>query len=171
MENARQKVNDILSRLSTVLELSDLVLDKNNKCLILFDDKIVINLELTPVDNDLYLYSYLGLVPFFAKENILELLLESNFFWKESFGSTFAIDGQTQTLVLEKKINLDLLKESEFEDILASFVDSVDFWMKRIFEIETEAEMLTNEDKAAIKNKLDKDLSSEDLDSYGSWKY
>ena len=171
MGNAQEKVNGILSQLAKTLELSDLTLDKNNKCLILFDDKIVINLELTPVDNDLYLYSYLGLVPFFAKESILELLLESNFFWKESFGSTFAIDAQTQTLVLERKINLETFKDTEFEDTLASFVDTVEFWMKRILELETEAELLTNGDKDTTPKTLESEFASEDFDTYGSWKY
>ena len=167
MEKIKQKINDILSSLAKVLDLSSLTLDKNNKCLILFDDKIVINLELVEVDKALYLYSYLGLVPFHAKETILELLLESNFFWKESFGSTFAIDAQTQTLVLEQKFDVLLLHIEEFEDILSTFVDTVEFWMKRIHEIETEAGLLLQHDGDG---KISKKLIDDELDKYGSWK-
>jgi hypothetical protein len=54
---------------------------------------------------------------------------------------------------------------------LASFVDAVEFWMKRILELETEAEMLTNGEKETIKNKLESEFISDDFDNYGSWKF
>jgi hypothetical protein len=155
------EVNRLLSELAKVLNLSSLALDTNNHCLILFDDKIVLNLELDEQEGALIIYSYVSVVPFVAKELILEILLEANFFWKVSNGATFSIDKQTQTLILQKKIFLPLRESGRFEDDLALFMDVVDAWMKRIDEICTEAEVLA-----------DKDLETASAPKqYGSWKH
>ncbi|MDR2807146.1 MAG: type III secretion system chaperone [Puniceicoccales bacterium] len=156
----KNEVNHLLQELAKVLDLSSLTLDSNNHCLILFDDKIVLNLELNEEEGALIVYSYISVVPFMGKELVLEVLLEANFFWKVSNGATFAIDKQTQTLVLQKKFLLPLADSNAFEDDLAVFVDVVDAWMKRIDEICTEAEMLSDEDLKTIPTKK----------KYGSWK-
>jgi hypothetical protein len=155
-----KEVNHLLQRLGKVLDLSALALDANNHCLILFDDKIVLNLEVCEEDETLVIYSYISVVPFAGKELVLEILLEANFFWKISNGATFAIDKQTQTLVLQQKFPIPLPNPNSFEDNLAVFVDVVEAWMKRIDDICTEAEALSEDD-------LKVDLSEK---HYGSWK-
>ena len=159
----KSEVNRLLKQLGKVLNLSSLELDVNNHCLILFDDKIVINLELDEEKGELIVFAYISVVPFAAKEMILEILLEANYFWKVSHGSTFAIDKQTQTLVLEQKFPLPLAQSENFEDTLGIFVDVVETWMKRIDEICTEAESLLEED-------IEKARKAEEKE-YGSWKY
>lgn len=156
----KEEVSLLLKRLGKVLDLSSLSLDANNHCLILFDDKIVLNLELSETEEALIIYSYISVVPFSGKELVLEILLEANYFWKISNGATFAIDKQTQTLVLQQKFSLPLSHPDSFEDALAIFVDVVEAWIKRIDEICTEAELFTEEDLKAT--------SSEK--QYGSWK-
>jgi hypothetical protein len=155
----KDEVNRLLQKLAKVLDLSSLTLDINNRCLILFDDKIVLNLEFSETEGTLFIYSYIGIVPFVSKELILEILLEANFFWKTSNGSTFAIDKQTRTLVLQQGFPLPLQNSDHFEDDLAVFVDVVEAWMKRIDEICTESETLIEEE---IKRSSEKE--------YGSWK-
>jgi hypothetical protein len=156
----KEEVNCLLQKLGKILDLSSLTLDSNNHCLILFDDKIVLNLELSEEDQALIIYSYISVVPFAGKELVLEILLEANFFWKISNGATFALDKQTQTLVLEQKFSLPLVNFNSFEDNLAVFVDVAEAWIERIDGICTEAEMLIEEDL--------KKTSSEK--EYGSWK-
>jgi flagellar capping protein FliD len=74
-----------------------------------------------------------------------------------SNGTTFAIDKQTQTIVLQQKFMLSLPTSDHFEDNLSVFVDA---WNKRIDEICSETEMLVDEDiKITSKEK-----------QYGSWK-
>jgi hypothetical protein len=157
----KKEVNNLLRELGRVLDLSSLELDTNNHCLILFDDKIVLNLELQEEEGTLIVYSYISVVPFAGKELILEILLEANFFWKISHGATFAIDKQTQTLILEQKFPLPLEKPESFQDELGVFVDVVEAWMKRIDDICTEAEMLLEENLKVEKTEK----------KYGSWKY
>ncbi|MDR0418461.1 MAG: type III secretion system chaperone [Puniceicoccales bacterium] len=157
----KKEVNNLLIGLGKVLDLSSLALDENNHCLILFDDKIVLNLELNEATGALIVYSYISIVPFAGKELILEFLLEANFFWKISHGATFAIDKQTQTLVLQQSFFVPLIQSDSFQDELGIFVDVVEAWMKRIDDICNEAEMLLEEDLRTKKTEK----------KYGSWKY
>jgi hypothetical protein len=158
--DCKEEVNCLLQRLGKVLDLSSLTLDSNNHCLILFDDKIVLNLELCEGESALVVYSYISVVPFTGKELVLEILLEANFFWKISNGATFALDKQTQTLVLQQKFPIPLARPHAFEDDLAVFVDVAEAWIERIDGICTEAEMLIEEDL--------KKASAEK--TYGTWK-
>ncbi|MDR0678362.1 MAG: type III secretion system chaperone [Holosporaceae bacterium] len=156
----KKEANNLLKELGKVLDLSSLFLDENNHCLILFDDKIVLNLELDETTGMLIVYSYVSVIPFAGKDLILEILLEANFFWKISHGATFAIDKQTQTLVLQQKFTLPLEKPESFQDELGIFVDVVEAWMKRIDDICNESEMLLEEDLKMKKTEK----------KYGSWK-
>ncbi|MDR2812718.1 MAG: type III secretion system chaperone [Puniceicoccales bacterium] len=157
----KKEVNSLLKELGKVLDLSSLELDINNHCLILFDDKIVLNLELQEERGALIVYSYISVVPFTGKELVLEILLEANFFWKASHGATFAIDKQTQTLILQQRFLLPIAKSENFQDELGIFVDVVEAWMKRIDDICSEAEIL-----------LEENLKTEKTEKkYGSWKY
>jgi hypothetical protein len=156
----RKEVNRLLKELGKTLEVTSLALNEENHCLILFDDKIVLNFELNEEEGSLVIYSYISVVPFAGKELILEILLEANFFWKISHGATFAIDKQTQTLILQQKFSLPLAHPERFEDDLGIFVDVVDAWMKRIDDICTEAEMLLEAESKV--EKVEKE--------YGSWK-
>lgn len=154
------EVNGLLKQLGKILDLP-LELDANNRCLILLDEKIVLNLELDEERHELIVYAYISVVPFAAKELVLGILLEANFFWRISNGSTFALDKQTQTLVLQRKFELPLREVENFEDDIAVFVDVAEAWMKRIDDICSEAELLLEEDS---KTKTEEK-------EYGSWKY
>jgi hypothetical protein len=156
----KNEVNNLLKELGEALDLSSLTLDANNHCLILFDDKIVINLELQEEMGALVVYSYISVVPFIKKELIFEFLLEANFFWKISYGATFAIDKQTQTLVLQQKFPIPLANPKNFQNELGVFVDVAEAWMKRIDDVCNEAETLLEEDLKTKKTEK----------KYGSWK-
>jgi hypothetical protein len=93
-------------------------LDENKHCFILFDEKIVLNLELDETTGMLIVYSYVSVIHFAGKELIFEILLEANFFWKISHGATFAIDKQIQTLVSQQNCILPLKKPESFQDEL-----------------------------------------------------
>jgi hypothetical protein len=63
----KNEMNQLLQDLAKVLDLSSLTLDINNHCLILFDDKIVLILELNEEEEVLIIYLYISVVPFVTK--------------------------------------------------------------------------------------------------------
>ena len=128
----KEKVNELLRRIGEGLSLPDLCLDENNHCILLFDEKIVLNIDLDEEGSKLVIYAYVGEIPLDCREAIFEKALEGNFFWNETDGGTLGIDKQSQSLVLAKAFSLPLQNIELFEDQLASFVEIVEKWIGRI---------------------------------------
>jgi hypothetical protein len=139
----KSEVNQVLARLAKSLHLDELSLDNNRHCMLMFDDKIVLNLELDEKYAQLLVYAYLGEVPLAGRENIFEKLLETNFFWNGSNGLTIAIDKQSQTVVIMTRFQLPLQNIGAFEENLADFVDTTEFWMHKLATMVQEAEEIS----------------------------
>ncbi|MDR0340413.1 MAG: type III secretion system chaperone [Puniceicoccales bacterium] len=137
------EVNQILGNLAKSLHLEELSLDNNRRCMLMFDDKIVLNLELDEKYAQILVYAYLGEVPLAGRENIFEKLLETNFFWNGTNGFTIAIDRQSQTVVVMARFPLPLLNPGTFEESLADFVDTTEFWMHKLATMVQEAEEIS----------------------------
>lgn len=140
-------VNDLLEAIGVSLELPGLSLDENDHCVLLFDDKVVLNIELNEEKELLIIYSYLGEVPFAGREIIFETLLESNLFWKDTQGATIGIDKQTQTVVLAFPMELPLKRKEIFEERLALFVEVTESWIKKLEKLSIDAELIANEEQ------------------------
>lgn len=139
----RAEANQILARLAKSLHLSELSLDNNLHCMLMFDDKIVLNLELDEKHRHLIAYAYLGEVPLVGRENIFERLLETNFFWNGTNGMTIGIDKQSQTVVIMTRFALPLQEAELFEEHLADFVDVTELWMHKLSTMAQEAEEIS----------------------------
>ncbi|MDR1595334.1 MAG: type III secretion system chaperone [Puniceicoccales bacterium] len=138
-------VNELLQAVGKSLSLPGLALDDNGHCVLLFDDKVVLNIELDIEKELLIVYSYIGEVPFEGRETIFETLLESNLFWKDTQGATIGIDKQTQTVVLAFPIELPLKRKENFEERLALFVDITESWITKLEKMSADAELIANE--------------------------
>ena len=128
----KEHVNELLRHIGEGLNLPDLCLDDNNHCILLFDEKIVLNMDFDEEGEKLVIYAYIGEIPLECREVIFEKALEGNFFWNETDGGTLGIDKQSQSLVLAKSFSLPLNDFNVFEDQLASFVEIVEKWISRI---------------------------------------
>ncbi len=128
----KEQVNELLKHIGEGLNLPDLCLDDNNHCILLFDEKIVLNMDFDEEGSKLVIYAYIGEIPLECREAIFEKALEGNFFWNETDGGTLGIDKQSQSLVIAKAFILPLADFNAFEDQLASFVEVVEKWITRI---------------------------------------
>lgn len=128
----KEQVNELLKHIGEGLNLPDLCLDDNNHCILLFDEKIVLNMDFDEEGSKLVIYAYIGEIPLECREAIFEKALEGNFFWNETDGGTLGIDKQSQSLVIAKSFVLPLADFNAFEDQLASFVEVVEKWITRI---------------------------------------
>ncbi|MDR1255057.1 MAG: type III secretion system chaperone [Puniceicoccales bacterium] len=142
----KERVNDLLKRIGEGLSLPDLCLDENNHCILLFDEKIVLNIDFDEEGSKLVIYAYVGEIPLDCRETIFEKALEGNFFWNETDGGTLGIDKQSQSLVLAKAFGWPLKNIETFEDELATFVEVIEKWISRIENFIREAmERMENE--------------------------
>lgn len=143
----RTEVNELLGRLSHSLRLNRLALDEEDHCILLFDDKVILNLELDGERSQLVVYAYLGMAPIEHKERIYEWLLQANYFWNETQGSTLALDRQTQTLVILRAFDLPLRHPENFEDELGIFVESAEHWIRKLEDYLAQAEEAARYDR------------------------
>ncbi|MDR0646919.1 MAG: type III secretion system chaperone [Puniceicoccales bacterium] len=142
----KERVNDLLKRIGEGLSLPDLCLDENNHCILLFDEKIVLNIDFDEEGSKLVIYAYVGEIPLDCRETVFEKALEGNFFWNETDGGTLGIDKQSQSLVLAKAFDWPLKHIEGFEDELATFVEVIEKWISRIENFIREAtERMENE--------------------------
>jgi len=132
MDDVKKEVKKLLKKLGKSLNLPHLDLDDNNHCILLFDEKLVLNIELNEPKEALVIYAYLGEVPLENREVIFERLLEANAFWNGTNGATFGIDKQSQTLVLAYALELPLRHPETFEENLANFVETVEKWSSTV---------------------------------------
>ncbi|MDR3143682.1 MAG: type III secretion system chaperone [Puniceicoccales bacterium] len=143
----KTEVNELLGRLSHSLHLKRLALDEEDHCILLFDDKVILNMELDGERSQLIVYAYLGMVPIEHKERIYEWLLQANYFWHETQGSTLALDRQTQTLVILRAFTLPLRHPENFEDELGVFVESAEHWIQQLEDCLARAEEAARYDR------------------------
>lgn len=128
----KKHVNEILKHIGDGQNLPDLCLDENSHCMLLFDERIVLNMDLDEPGSLLVIYAYIGEVPIECREPVYQKALEGNFFWNETEGATLGLDKQSQSLVLAKSFRLPMADINSFEDQLAVFVEVVEKWMARI---------------------------------------
>ncbi len=137
-KNLKGAINDMLAKLGKSLQLKDLALDVNNHCILLFDDRTVLNMDLDEEGEKLVVFAYVGEVPLDAREMAFEKILEANFFWSGTNGGTLGLDKKSQSLVLAKAFELPLKHPEGFEENLATFVDTVEKWIDIIEKITEE---------------------------------
>jgi hypothetical protein len=137
-KNLKGGINDMLAKLGKSLQLKDLALDVNNHCILLFDDRTVLNMDLDEEGEKLVVFAYVGEVPLDAREMAFEKILEANFFWSGTNGGTLGLDKKSQSLVLAKAFELPLKHPEGFEESLAAFVDTVEKWIDIIEKITEE---------------------------------
>lgn len=140
MEQLRTEVNQLLAELARSLGLPSITLDEHNRCVLLFDEKLMINIEFSEEQQSLMVYSYLCENPLEARELVLEKLLEANFDLYASVRACFSLEKQSQSLFLTQSWSLPLKSPEVFEEELASFVETVETWQTKIQQIVSETE-------------------------------
>ena len=126
----QHEFSQFLSRLAKELGLGEnLSLDEANQCFLLFDDKILVRIELRNEPNYFSLVSKLGNV---EEKNIPEVyprLLDYNTLWKETNGTTFGVQQFSEVVILTQHWPLERCSYGNFEKILENFVNTTEYWL------------------------------------------
>ncbi|HSI82966.1 MAG TPA: type III secretion system chaperone [Candidatus Methylacidiphilales bacterium] len=123
----------LLQKLGEVIGVPDLQADANGDCELLFDDSTRIHVQWEPVEDCVIFSSDIGVVPKGEiRVAILEKLLSANLFWLATRGCTFAIETQTDLVVLQNRARLESLTYETFSQLLEMFVESTEKWTKEL---------------------------------------
>jgi hypothetical protein len=127
------RVDTLLSNLSRDLG-STLQFDDENKCLIVYEDRLEIYLESNQERELLHIYALLCPIPEASRLELYEMLLSEHLM---GFGSGNAIFGECHKigeLMLFREIDMDEMDYHDFLVALQNFVKAHDFWTERIDE-------------------------------------
>jgi hypothetical protein len=125
-------IHAILSQLGQQMGLPQLKLDENRVCRLIFDQKLVVDIESTDDEKIVHLYALVGPVSPEHKEDFMAVLLEANLFGKGTGGSTFALDHNHNDVYLCRIIAIESIVYQDFVNILETFVNHLESWMNKI---------------------------------------
>lgn len=128
---------DWLSQLAKELKLEEvLALDEKNRCYLMFDDTMLVEIEFKPKDNVFYLKSNLGNVSENKVKHIYPKLLEANLAWRETNGATLGLQQYSEKVLLVQGIPMETCDYAIFNKSLEVFVNTFEFWIKNLQEIQ-----------------------------------
>lgn len=100
-----------------------------NSCELVFDD-LPVTLHYLEATDDILVYCVVGLVPEDERERLalFTALLEANFFFRHTAGSTLGVDGKSGLVSMQRLIPVQGLEESSFLSLLESYLNLATLW-------------------------------------------
>lgn len=125
LENYKQ----LLSELGQVVSLPDLAPDKDNYCCLGFDDKIIVHLQYSEVNEILMLFAQLGTIDEDKVNDIYPRLLKANLFWQGTGGATLGVDDETREVLISYQTPIQFMDFPKFQELLEGFINTAELWI------------------------------------------
>ena len=126
-----EAVQKILASFGESLGISNLKFDEDNYCCLLFDE-VCINLEADVKTGQIFFNSPLGPIPENGDQAFFEMLLEANYFYRETGGASLAMNRDANIVQLIYSIPYQGLDLVQFEQIMESLVNLSESWTQKI---------------------------------------
>ena len=127
-----------LNQLAQELKLNEaLALDEKNRCFLMFDDSMLVEIEYKAEDAVFYLKGNLGNISESKIKLIYPKLLESNLAWRETNGATLGLQQYSEKVLLVQSVPLETCNYELFNKSLEVFVNTFEFWIKNLQELQT----------------------------------
>ena len=127
----REDFKNILKHFGSGINLPDLSLDEDNRCNLFFDE-VPVSIEVSPNEQYVYMYSYLGDVPVAGSESVENKLLEANYIYGETERCTLGIQNISRKVALICNERIKGMDLSDFEQSLENFINVAEYWMKNL---------------------------------------
>lgn len=129
---------DWLNQLAQELKLEEkLALDEKNRCFLLFDETMLVEMEYRPDSNTFQFKGNLGNVPENKIKEIYPKLLESNLGWKETNSATLGLQQYSEKVLLVQNIPMEACDYTHFNKRLESFVNTFEYWIKNLQDLQS----------------------------------
>ncbi len=121
----------LLAALAQQVGLPELHFDAEGCCAVAFDE-IVLNFELDPPGEQLFLYADLGAAPEGLPETLYRRLLAANLLGKGTGRATLSLDDQAQRFLLTHAVPVARLSNIDFVETVENFVNIAEHWRLKI---------------------------------------
>jgi hypothetical protein len=122
----------LLGELARHLGVNELALDHNGVCRLVFDGKVVVDLEPSRDGRSLHMCGVVARIPAEGREGLFAGLLDANYFGQGTGRAVLAIDSQNNEVVLQQQLELETLAASSFAQELQAFTDRLEDWQRRM---------------------------------------
>ena len=137
MRKMQQNFQQWLDQLAQEVHLTEpLVLDEKSQCFLMFDEKLLVTIELDEHNHVFSFKAGLGNVKEWQVKRIYPRLLEANLRWRETNGATLGIQQLSEKVLLVQNTPLIHSDYSVFEKSLECFVNTFEFWLQNLEDIQ-----------------------------------
>ena len=134
-----QDVQEWLNQLAQELKLEEaLVLDDKNQCFLMFDESMLVEMELKTNEPTFSLKANLGNINESKVKQIYPKLLEANAQWHETNGATLGLQQYSEKVLLTQNMPVEICDYHLFYEALERFVNTFEYWIKRLKELQNE---------------------------------
>jgi hypothetical protein len=126
-----EAVSNLLKELGRHIGLDQMELDEDGQCTLAFDEEIVVTVVADP-DGGLNAVSFVGEVPEAGGKSLMAALLEENFLPSNHGGARFALEPNSNRIVLVNRWDAQKTDLSLFSNQLESYVNSIDAMQKAL---------------------------------------
>ena len=127
----KEDFQNILKGFGVGINLPDLSLDEDHRCNLFFDE-VPVSIEVSPNEQYVYMYSYLGDVPVAGSESSMNKLLQANYIYGETERCTLGIQDISRKVALICNERIKGMDLSDFEQSLENFINVAEYWMKNL---------------------------------------
>ena len=111
--------------------IKELEPDEEHRCNLMFDD-VAVSFELTRNETTLCIYALIGTIAHEREAALHRQMLEANYLLDASASATLGVEAGSRSVVITREERLDNLRLPNLEQIVESFVNTAEHWMKRI---------------------------------------
>lgn len=130
---------DWLNQLARELKLEEpLVLDEKNRCFLLFDETMLVEIEYRPDSKTFQFKGNLGNISENKIKEIYPKLLESNLGWKETNSATLGLQQYSEKVLLVQNIPVESCDYTHFNKLLESFINTFEYWIKNLQDLQAQ---------------------------------
>ena len=146
-------IKDILLELENRYGSSLFKLDDQEVCNLMVNGKIMIHLKGVEEEGAFLLYSRVGSIPREAEQTskLNQYLLENNLYGSKAEGASFALDKETNGVILFKRLDEEGLEFQFFINKLEQFISYTSHWQEKL------KKEVSGKDSSGSKDSKDKD--------------
>lgn len=104
------------------------VLDEQNSCAATVGDGLIVEILYVPEVGRVVLYADIGAEPPSDRDRVYRLMLQAQYMFKATAGATFALDGDSGAVYLEKPESLATMTPESFITSFETFADVANKW-------------------------------------------
>lgn len=126
-------LKNLIAEFGASLGIPDLALDEENRCNLMFDE-VAVSFELSPDEEAVYVYAYLGDVVRAGNKELFAALLDANYLFKGTRGATIGVDEASGRVVMIRAEDLSAMRLSRFQSLVEEFINLAELWQKKLAE-------------------------------------